>query len=126
LVALLKRIYKCNVCGNIVEVVHEGKGQLVCCGQPMQLLEEKTAEPGKEKHAPVLEVSGDTVVVKVGSVQHPMEEGHYIEWIEVSTDGEAYRKYLKPGDKPEASFKLKAEKLTARAYCNMHGLWRSP
>ena len=124
--ALLKRIYKCNVCGNIVEVVHEGKGQLVCCGQPMQLLEEKTAEPGKEKHAPVLEVSGDTVVVKVGSVQHPMEEGHYIEWIEVSTDGEAYRKYLKPGDKPEASFKLKAEKLTARAYCNMHGLWRSP
>ncbi|RLF22552.1 MAG: desulfoferrodoxin [Thermoprotei archaeon] len=124
--ALLKRIYKCNVCGNIVEVVHEGKGQLVCCGQSMQLLEEKTAEPGKEKHAPVLEVSGDTVVVKVGSVQHPMEEGHYIEWIEVSTDGEAYRKYLKPGDKPEASFKLKAEKLTARAYCNMHGLWRSP
>lgn len=74
----------------------------------------------------MLEVSGDLVVVKVGSVQHPMEEGHYMEWIEVSTDGEAYRKYLKPGDKPEASFKLKAEKLTARAYCNMHGLWRSP
>ncbi|RLF06151.1 MAG: desulfoferrodoxin [Thermoprotei archaeon] len=123
--ALIKRIYKCNICGNIVEVLHEGAGQLVCCGQPMQLLEEKTVEAGREKHVPVIEVSEGAVKVKVGSIQHPMEENHYIEWIELSTENETHRKYLKPGELPEALFNIKAEKLIARAYCNVHGLWRS-
>jgi len=125
-IALIKRIYKCNICGNIVEVLHEGGGQLFCCGRPMQLIEEKTVEEGKEKHVPVIEVTNGAVKVKVGSIPHPMEEKHYIEWIELSTENETYRRYLKPGEAPEATFNLKAEKLTARAYCNVHGLWRSP
>ncbi len=124
-----KQIYRCNVCGNIVEIVHSGVGQLVCCGQPMELLEEKTIEnEGKEKHVPVVEKTNRGFKVKIGSIPHPMEENHYIEWIEISVNGIAYRKFLKPGDKPEAEFcieAIKAEKFEAREYCNQHGLWRA-
>lgn len=119
------QVYKCEVCGNIVEVLHSGRGQLVCCGRPMRLMEVKKAEEGKEKHLPVIEKSGDIFVVKVGSVPHPMEEKHYIEWIELIADGAVYRKHLKPGDKPVAEFCVKAEKVSAREYCNIHGLWQS-
>jgi superoxide reductase len=119
-------IYKCNVCGNIVEVLHTGVGQLVCCGQPMELLKEKTEDVGQEKHVPVIEKTGAGIKVKVGSVPHPMEEKHYIEWIEVIADGRVYKKFLNPGDKPEAEFEIKAEKVGAREYCSVHGLWKSP
>jgi len=117
-------VYKCNVCGNIVEVLHAGGGQLVCCGQPMQLMEEKTEDVGREKHVPVVERTNGSIKVKVGSMPHPMEEKHYIEWIEVVADGNICRKFLKPGDKPEAEFSIVVEKVTAREYCNIHGLWK--
>jgi len=120
-----KQIYKCNICGNIVEVLHAGVGQLVCCGQPMELLTEKTTDVGLEKHVPVIEKTAKGIKVKVGSVPHPMEQKHYIEWIEVIADGTSYRKFLNPGDKPEAEFKITAEKIAAREYCNIHGLWKS-
>lgn len=119
-----KQIYKCNICGNIVEVLHAGAGQLVCCGQPMELLIEKTEDVGKEKHVPVIEKTEKGVKVKVGSVPHPMEEKHYIEWIEIIADGVVYRKFLKPGDKPETEFEIEAENIEAREYCNIHGLWK--
>jgi len=118
------QIYKCFVCGNIVEVVHGGEGQLVCCGEPMQKLDEKTADAAKEKHVPVIEKIPGGVKVKVGSIPHPMEEKHYIEWIEIIADGRAYRQFLKPGDAPEAVFKIEAAKITAREFCNVHGLWK--
>lgn len=118
-------IYKCEICGNIVEVLHGGKGELVCCGQPMKLLKENTVDAAPEKHVPVVEKTVDGIKVEVGSVAHPMEEKHYIEWIEIIADGAAYRKFLTPGDKPEALFKIKAEKIEAREYCNLHGLWKS-
>ncbi len=121
----LMQIYKCMVCGNIVEVVHAGRGQLVCCGQPMKLMEIKRTEEGKEKHLPVIEKADGKVVVKVGSVEHPMLEEHYIEWIELIADGSVYRKSLKPGDKPESEFSVEADRISARAYCNVHGLWQS-
>ena len=121
----LNQIYKCNVCGNIVEVLHAGVGQLVCCGQPMKLLAEKTADVGLEKHVPVIEKVGNKVKVKVGSVPHPMEQKHYIEWIEIIADGKTCRKFLKSGDKPEAEFETRAEKIKAREYCSIHGLWKS-
>jgi len=120
-----KQIYKCNNCGNIVEVLHAGVGQLVCCGQPMEVLVEKTEDVGKEKHVPVIEIKDGEITVKVGSVPHPMEEKHYIEWIELIADGTSYRKFLNPGDKPEAEFCIKAEKVEAREYCNLHGLWKA-
>jgi len=120
----LKQIYKCNVCGNIVEVLHIGKGELVCCGEAMQLMQEKKEDMGQEKHLPVIEKIADKVRVKVGSISHPMEEKHYIEWIELIADGKAYRQFLKPADVPEATFYVKVEKITARAYCNLHGLWK--
>ncbi|MFB0499753.1 MAG: desulfoferrodoxin [Candidatus Hadarchaeaceae archaeon] len=120
-----KQIYKCNVCGNIVEVLHGGVGELVCCGQPMELLKEKTEDVGLEKHVPVVEKTEKGIKVKIGSVPHPMEENHYIEWVEIIADGRVYRKFLKPGDKPEAEFEIKAEKIKAREYCNVHGLWKS-
>ncbi|MGC9004188.1 MAG: desulfoferrodoxin [bacterium] len=119
------QVYKCNICGNIVEVLHPGAGQLVCCGQPMELLEERTEDVGREKHLPVIERTESGILVKVGSVPHPMEEKHYIEWIELVVDGEIYRKYLKPGDKPEAEFPVKGEKVEAREYCTIHGLWKA-
>ncbi|TET46538.1 desulfoferrodoxin [candidate division TA06 bacterium] len=118
-------IYKCEICGNIVEVLHEGVGELVCCNQPMKLYEENAVDAAKEKHVPVVEKVDGGFKVKVGSVPHPMEDKHYIEWIEVIADGDAYRHFLKPGDAPEAVFNIKADKVTAREYCNLHGLWRS-
>lgn len=118
-------IYKCEACGNIVEVLEGGGAELVCCGEEMKLMSENTVDAAQEKHVPVIEVSGGEVKVKVGDVPHPMEEKHYITWIEVIADGKAYRQFLTPNDKPEAVFELKAEKLTAREYCNLHGLWKT-
>jgi len=118
-------IYKCEICGNIVEVLHEGDGELVCCGQPMKPMEEKTEDQGKEKHVPLIEKTKSGILVKVGSVPHPMEEKHYIEWIEVLADGKAYRKFLSPGAKPEAEFEIRSDKVAAREYCNIHGLWKA-
>ena len=120
-----KQVYKCNVCGNIVEVLHTGQGELVCCEQPMELLQEKTADVGREKHVPVVEATDSGLKVKVGDVPHPMEEKHYIEWIEVITDGGSCRQFLKPGDKPEAEFEIGAQRAAAREYCSIHGLWKS-
>ena len=117
-------IYKCEICGNIVEVLHGGEGQLVCCGEPMKLLAEKTADEGKEKHVPVIEKIDGGYEVTVGSTPHPMEEKHYIEWIELLADGRAYRRFLKPGDAPKAVFKVDAESPSAREHCNVHGLWK--
>ena len=119
------QVYKCNLCGNIVEVLHGGDGELVCCGKPMQLMKENTTDAAKEKHVPVIEKVEGGVKVKVGSVAHPMEEKHYIEWIELIADGKAYRQFLKPGDKPEAVFNVKANSVVAREYCNLHGLWKA-
>ena len=118
------QVFKCEICGNIVEVLHEGKGQLVCCGQPMKLFVENAVDAAQEKHVPVLEKTARGVHVKVGSVAHPMEEQHYIEWIEITADGKAYLQFLNPGEAPEATFDVQAEHLTARAYCNLHGLWK--
>jgi len=121
----LKQIYKCTVCGHIVEVLHPGVGQLVCCGKPMESLKEKIQDIGLEKHVPIIEKTANRVRVKVGSIPHPMEEKHYIEWIEIIANGKYCRKFLKPGDKPEAEFEVQAENITAREYCNIHGLWKS-
>lgn len=120
-----KEVYRCNVCGNIVEVLHEGVGELVCCGQPMELLKEKSEDEGNEKHVPIIEKTENGYKVKVGSVPHPMEEKHYIEWIEIIADGIAYRKFLNPGETPEATFSTDAANITAREYCNLHGLWKA-
>ncbi|MDI6801308.1 MAG: desulfoferrodoxin [Thermodesulfovibrionales bacterium] len=119
------QIYKCEICGNIVEMVHAGVGQLVCCGQPMKLYEENTVDASKEKHVPVVEKIEGGFKIKVGSVPHPMEEKHYIEWIEAIADGKTYRQFLKPGEAPEATFMIEASQITAREYCNLHGLWKS-
>lgn len=121
----LNQIYRCNVCGNIVELLHAGYGELVCCDQPMELLKAKIEDVGQEKHVPVIEKTDKGIKVKVGSVPHPMEEKHYIEWIEIIADGKIYRKFLKPGDKPEAEFCVQADKIMASEYCNIHGLWKS-
>ena len=118
-------VYKCGVCGNIVEVLHGGKGNLVCCGQPMNLLVENTVDAAKEKHVPVIEKVEGGVKVKVGDVAHPMEEKHWIEWIEIIADGKAYRQFLNPGEAPEAIFNVEAEQIAAREYCNIHGLWKA-
>ena len=119
------QIYKCAVCGNMVEVIHVGGGQLVCCGQPMTLVTENSVEASKEKHVPVIEKVGGGYKVSVGSVPHPMEEKHYIEWIELVADGKAYRQFLNPGETPQAIFMVDAKTVTAREYCNIHGLWKS-
>lgn len=129
----LHQIYKCEVCGNIVEVLHTGAGELVCCGQPMKLQREKTQDEGQEKHVPVIgELPAnvckdkDGFKIKVGEVAHPMEENHYIEWIEITTaDDKTGKKFLKPEDKPEAEFYTRQEVVGARTYCNVHGLWKS-
>ena len=118
------QVYKCEICGNIVEVLHEGKGELVCCGEPMKLLVEGAVDAAKEKHVPVVEKTASGIKVKVGSAPHPMEEKHYIEWVEVIADGKAYRQFLKPGDPPEATFDIAAQAVTASEYCNLHGLWK--
>ncbi len=118
------QIYKCEKCGNIVEVLHGGAGELVCCGESMKLFVENTVDAAKEKHVPVVEKMADGFKVKVGGVEHPMEEKHYIEWIEIIADGKAYRQFLNPGQAPEAVFKIDARQITAREYCNIHGLWK--
>ena len=117
-------VYKCAVCGNIVEMLHGGKGQLICCGQPMKKYAENTTDAAVEKHVPVVEKTANGFTVKVGEVSHPMEDKHYIEWIEVIADGKLYRKFLKPGETPEATFCIDAANVTAREYCNLHGLWK--
>ncbi|MBC8062789.1 MAG: desulfoferrodoxin [Clostridiaceae bacterium] len=119
----LNQIFKCELCGNIVEVVRPSGGTLVCCGQPMKLLVENTVDAATEKHIPVIERVEGGVLVKVGAVEHPMLDKHYIEWIEVQTENKVYRKFLKPGEKPEALFKIEEEIIAAREYCNVHGLW---
>lgn len=119
------QIYKCEVCGNIVEMLHEGVGELVCCKQPMKLFEENTVDAAKEKHVPVMEKTTEGTKVKVGSVAHPMEEKHYIEWIEIIADGKTCRQFLNPGDAPEATFNIEAGNVTVREYCNVHGLWQA-
>lgn len=119
------QIYKCEVCGNMVEIIHEGAGELVCCDQPMKRMEENTTDAALEKHVPVIEKTEGSIRVKVGSVPHPMQEEHYIEWIELIADGRAYRQFLKPGEEPEAVFNIEAQNITAREYCNIHGLWKS-
>ena len=118
-------IYKCELCGNIVEVLHGGKGELICCGESMKLYKENSVDAAKEKHVPVVEKIADGFKVKVGDVAHPMEEKHYIEWIELIADERAYRRFLDPGKSPEASFKIDADQIAARAYCNLHGLWKA-
>ncbi|MFH1336682.1 MAG: desulfoferrodoxin [Candidatus Zixiibacteriota bacterium] len=117
------QVYKCDLCGNIVEVLHGGAGELVCCNQPMKLMEAKTEDVGKEKHVPVIEKTEAGVKVEIGSVPHPMEEKHYIEWVTVITDRGIYRKFLNPGEKPEAEFKIKEAVISVKEYCNVHGLW---
>jgi superoxide reductase len=117
-------VYRCEVCGNIVEVLHGGTGQLVCCGKPMKLLVENTTDAAREKHVPVIEKVAGGYKVKVGSVPHPMEEKHYIEWIELVADDKAYRQFLSPGQPAEAMFSVEAKSVFAREYCNLHGLWK--
>lgn len=124
-VGKINQIYKCNVCGNIVEVVNVGGGELICCGQPMELMVEKTNDEGMEKHVPVIEGTDDGTKVKVGSIPHPMEEKHYIQWIEVIVDGKSHKQFLVPGDKPEAEFCVVGENIIVREYCNLHGLWKA-
>lgn len=119
------QVYKCDVCGNMVELVHVGGGELVCCGQPMKSLTENTVDASKEKHVPVIEKTDGGVKVTIGSVAHPMEDKHYIEWIEVLAGDKAYRTFLKPGDAPEAVFCIDAWPVAAREYCNLHGLWKA-
>jgi superoxide reductase len=119
-----REVYKCDLCGNIVEVLWGGKGELVCCGQPMKLQKEGVVDAAKEKHVPVVEKTPDGYKVKVGSVAHPMEEKHYIQWIELVADGISYFRFLKPGEAPEATFCVTAENVYAREYCNLHGLWK--
>ena len=121
----LNQVYKCGVCGNIIEVLHTGIGELVCCGKPMVLQKENTVDAAVEKHVPVIEKTGKGLRIKIGSVEHPMEEKHCIEWVELLANGKAYKEFLKPGDKPEAEFCIQAEEVTARAYCNLHGLWKA-
>jgi superoxide reductase len=123
------QIYKCEVCGNIVEVLHGGKGQLVCCGQPMNLLEEQTADFATEKHVPVAENIETGTHVVVGSTLHPMEDSHHIEWIQIAlNDGTTVRKFLSPGNTPDADFCENFDAAKAgqiREYCNVHGLWKA-
>jgi len=122
--AKVLQILKCQSCGHIVEVIHDGAGQLTCCNQPMAVLDENTTDAAQEKHVPVIEKIDKGYKVKVGSVAHPMLEEHYIEWIELVADGTAYRKFLKPGDAPEVTFHVDAAQVNARELCNLHGLWK--
>ncbi len=119
------QVYKCDICGNIAEILHGGKGALVCCNQPMKLMTENTVDAAREKHVPVVEQAANGITVKVGSVAHPMEEKHYIEWVEILVDGMVYRQYLNPGAAPEAFFPVTGKSVTAREYCNLHGLWKN-
>ncbi len=118
-------LYKCEICGNIVEILHTGATALVCCGQEMKLLDENTTDAATEKHVPVIEETENGYKVIVGEVEHPMVDNHYIEWIELITENEIHTKFLKPGEKPEAVFRTDAENVMARAYCNIHGNWKN-
>jgi superoxide reductase len=119
------QVYKCQECGNIVTVNHAGGKELTCDGQAMVLLKENTTDAAQEKHVPVIEKIDGGYKVKVGSVEHPMQEDHYIEWIELQADGRSYIQYLNPGDKPEAVFNVQADQVVAREYCSLHGLWKA-
>lgn len=119
------QVYKCEICGNIVEILHAGGGKLVCCGTPMELLEDNTVDAATEKHVPVVKRVDNGIEVTVGSVDHPMEETHFIEWIQVISQGNIQRVFLKPGDEPRAFFKGDFDQITVKEYCNLHGLWRS-
>ena len=119
------QVYKCNVCGNIVEVLNAGAGTLNCCGQDMVLLNENTTDAAVEKHVPVATKSAEGWTVVVGSVEHPMMDTHYIQWIELIADGVTHIAFLNPGDKPQAFFPVKADKVVVREYCNLHGLWKA-
>lgn len=118
-------IYKCAICGNVVEVLVGGTGDLVCCGQKMTLMVANTVDASKEKHVPVIEKTANGYKVKIGSAPHPMEEKHYIQWIALCADGVTHRKFLKPGDLPEAEFCVTAREVSAHELCNIHGLWKS-
>ena len=120
-----KEIYKCEICGNIIEILHEGATNLVCCGQPMMFMAEKIKDVGNEKHVPIIEKEKEGVKIKVGSIPHPMTKEHHIEWIEISDKEEESKKFLKPGESPEAKFLTKNKKVKSREYCNIHGLWKS-
>ncbi|MBN2790651.1 MAG: desulfoferrodoxin [Candidatus Delongbacteria bacterium] len=124
--AEFQKIYKCAMCGNIVEVVHQGAGELVCCGQPMNKMEANAVDAANEKHVPIIEKTENGILVKVGEVDHPMADEHYIEWIEVINGSYSQKKFLKPGEKPQAEFYVPFnDNLVARSYCNLHGLWKS-
>ncbi len=118
-------VYKCNHCGNLVEVLFAGAATPDCCGEAMKLMDEGTSDGAKEKHVPVIEKTATGFIVKVGAVPHPMEEKHWIQWIELLADGIAYHKFLKPGEAPEAEFCIAAGKVVAREYCNLHGHWKA-
>ena len=118
-------VYKCTHCGNIVEVLNGGKAPLICCGEPMKLLREGQTDGASEKHVPVIEKTENGYKVSVGSVAHPMTEEHWIEWIELIADGISYKKFLNPGEAPVAEFCVKADKVIAREFCNLHGLWKA-
>ncbi len=119
------QVYKCLICGNIIEVLHPAGGELVCCGKPMNLMAENTEDGAAEKHIPVIEKSETGIIVRVGEISHPMDDDHYIEWIEIIASEKTCKKYLKPGNAPEAKFCSKATDFEVRAYCNLHGLWKS-
>ena len=118
-------IYKCDICGNVVEVVHSGAGDMSCCGAPMKYLSENTVDAATEKHVPVVEKIDGGYKVTVGSVPHPMTDEHYIEWIELIAGDSCYRQFLNPGDSPEAIFMIDADSVVAREHCNLHGVWKS-
>ncbi len=125
--AKIRKIYRCEICGNIVEVLHQGAGSLVCCGKEMVEMEEKSKDQGLEKHVPLIEITDDIAKVKVGDIPHPMEDTHYIEFVQLIVDDLIYTKYLKPGDITVVEFKLPKEytNISALEYCNIHGLWKS-
>jgi superoxide reductase len=119
------QILKCEVCSNMLETIRGGAGEVVCCGKSMKILTANTVDAAKEKHVPVIEKIADGYMVKVGGVEHPMEDKHYIQWIELRAGDSVYKQYLTPGQKPEGIFKLKADHVEAREYCNLHGLWKA-
>ena len=121
----MNKIYKCSICGNIIELLNDGGKEIICCGKPMELLVEKNNDEGMEKHVPIVEKTETGTRVKIGSIEHPMEENHYIEWIEINFDGKSGKKFLYPGEKPEAEFEARPENFTVRCYCNVHGLWKN-
>jgi len=121
-----QKVYKCEKCGNIVDVLHEGAGNLVCCGMEMVLMEENSIDAANEKHIPVIEKTENGIIVKVGTIDHPMTDEHYIEWIEVINGPYSQKEFLKPNNKPQAeSYVPFNENLIARPYCNLHKLWKS-